>query len=948
MLVAMIRWPRNSWSQGARNQLTLPIDLTEAYQRCFDLAFTYGDLIDTWEINNEPDIGFVPENAETFAAFYKACALGIIAGREAAEQHESGEVKGKKSQSEDGDRLTVAGGTWPVSHDRAESAVMHSPLALPPGPYWEELAANDVLSYTEVFNYHYYGYAEDFGGVRDAWLRALNRALRVGKLESAAGKVSRAEGSDLHTLVLSEPPSPPGQSPLPLFLTEFGYGLLDRFDRHTTEGRQRQANWFKEVLPSLTDGTITGAMAFVFMPWMSQVSVGNEFGLLAEVPKELQSVLQAQQSEKVSAEPARYEGKEPKSNLRRFTSDDLNPVVIDFFAGDHTQSVKRYNGHLLQQTLSAAEVDDEARKRGGGATNLSRPGGVTRSGALGADEEQMYISASSGEFTLVLYNFSDEPVSGRLSISLENGHVWALLDNARPEPALEPDSSENAPGPSTSRTSAQAVVNKPQPYFRPPVPSSSLRPITKPDWPNAETPTVTTEDGKTYAVTPALEFLQNAAQKLVEGRVTNVESHNWQQNDSSESTEADTAYAGATKKDRAAGEHDETGLSETGYSERTAGALADQNLDLQTLRHSDLKTGFVSNPLTLAPMERRELRFIATLPNESFSPHRLSAVWKTSEIKFQPVASALSSKTPEDEERVESAPTLPANAYTLAGERPLSNLPNVAKGLSLLATQLYPSPSAFRLQTIDRFNFNAADNAEAQARQLSRRRATGEAVVAQHPTAKRWLSTPGVNIEETTFGWRITVNDLPPEPLRPAEIELPMPDDWHFPTDSALSFQYRLIIPESNANQSAGPPQLTSAASEGEQDSTFRHSDSGPSDLDAMHPDPFEEFDVNFRDANGTLWSVWPRLFAKRQPQSYLELLTNFTPMFFSRAKPETRESIRSGLDEQGSLVEATAVRTDSLVLMLRPRTLPTTIELLRPQIAEFESEYSGNQLRSN
>ncbi len=38
-------------------------------------------------------------------------------------------------------------------------------LALPPGPYFDAWVANDGLRHTDGFNYHYYGYAEDFAGV---------------------------------------------------------------------------------------------------------------------------------------------------------------------------------------------------------------------------------------------------------------------------------------------------------------------------------------------------------------------------------------------------------------------------------------------------------------------------------------------------------------------------------------------------------------------------------------------------------------------------------------------------------------------------------------------------------------------------------------------------------------------------------------------------------------
>lgn len=243
---------------------------------------------------------------------------------------------------------------------------------------------------------------------------------------------------------------------------------------------------------------------------------------------------------------------------------------------------------------------------------------------------------------------------------------------------------------------------------------------------------------------------------------------------------------------------------------------------------------------------------------------------------------------------------------------------------SRLATQLYPSPSAFRLDVIDRLYFTAADSAKARPRQLARPRAEGEAQLIQHPTAERWLSTPGVEIEETPTGWRITVKDLPPEPLRPAEIELPLPTDWQFPANAALSFRYRLILPD---------PNLTDPAVAGldQVQPTHLHT---KAEASPSAPNRFEEIDVNLRDNNGTLWSVWPRHFALGYPQPYLETSANFTPMFFSRAPtsastPQSRnQALPSPATDSGSLIQAR-----NLVLIVWPRTLPTIIEIQLPRI---------------
>jgi hypothetical protein len=75
----------------------LPADLSEAYEHGRKLGATFGDLVDAWEVDNEPDLGFVPESAERYTAFLKATYLGLQRGfAEAKEQ--SGKSKVQSAQ----------------------------------------------------------------------------------------------------------------------------------------------------------------------------------------------------------------------------------------------------------------------------------------------------------------------------------------------------------------------------------------------------------------------------------------------------------------------------------------------------------------------------------------------------------------------------------------------------------------------------------------------------------------------------------------------------------------------------------------------------------------------------------------------------------------------------------------------------------------------------------
>ena len=62
----------------------LPSNLRDAYEWARGLGEAYGGSVDRWEIGNEPDIGFLAENPETYAAFLKATALGFHEGERRA------------------------------------------------------------------------------------------------------------------------------------------------------------------------------------------------------------------------------------------------------------------------------------------------------------------------------------------------------------------------------------------------------------------------------------------------------------------------------------------------------------------------------------------------------------------------------------------------------------------------------------------------------------------------------------------------------------------------------------------------------------------------------------------------------------------------------------------------------------------------------------------------
>ncbi|HEY8932047.1 MAG TPA: hypothetical protein VIM44_01905, partial [Rariglobus sp.] len=287
----LLRWSPSDWTGGVRagGGQRHPLDLREAFERGRRLGATYGDLVDVWEIENEPDIDFVAENPETHAAFQKAVYLGLHAGVQS--EAKSLELRAESSgwrarrQGRSPLNLTLSSSTRPTS-----SRVLMAPLALPPGPYFERLWANGLASYTDGFNFHYYGYADDFTGVyrqfEDAIGRQADRESRVQSLESRVGEAEswatvRAafRVSQLSTLSSGLEP----RKRLPVFITEYGYGSLDGEARNTVEGRVRQWRWFASLAKQIRALRPEGPMAFLFNPYY-EVNL-NEFGLLATIPK---------------------------------------------------------------------------------------------------------------------------------------------------------------------------------------------------------------------------------------------------------------------------------------------------------------------------------------------------------------------------------------------------------------------------------------------------------------------------------------------------------------------------------------------------------------------------------------------------------------------------------------------------------------------------------------
>ena len=411
--MVILRWDSASWSGGVRagGGFRLPSDLREAFERGRWLGLTYGDVVDGWEIDNEPDIDFIAENPETYAAYLKAIFLGLHAGVRSSQLGATSSALSAEGSS----WLTRKRGGAVVEERRSQlrvPLVIMAPLALPPGPFFERLWANGVASYTDGFNFHYYGYAEDFTGVYRQFEAAITE---LGAKSCELG----AKSSQLRRL--------------PVFITEYGYGLLDAEARDSVEGRVRQWWWFRHVAHQINALRPEGPMAFLVNPYF-EAGV-NEFGLsMANQPKFFRDTGvpagegESKRSPGVSAtdmagaprpqlipsvrfEPADFGARKAAPWMER-----IGQKLGDSFASPALAYLWDYAERnpyrpLAWQVLAGAPspvvVDfiagmDMSQWKSGGGYMLS-----------GAERRTGVVKELGGSGRVVLYNFSNDEIAGR-------------------------------------------------------------------------------------------------------------------------------------------------------------------------------------------------------------------------------------------------------------------------------------------------------------------------------------------------------------------------------------------------------------------------------------------------------------------------------------------------------------------------------------------------------
>jgi hypothetical protein len=185
----------------------LPENLLVVYDQGKLLGHDFAGLVDAWEMVGEPDVGYCTDLPERTVAYQKALYLGIKAG------------------------AREAGAPAPL--------VLMGALALPPGPWLERATKNGLLDYTDAYNFHFYGYAEELTDVIQAHraFLAQHQVSSLGSLCSFVANPSESSATKDHKESIGDPTA------LPLWITECGLKAVKPDDFLNAERRKLHADF---------------------------------------------------------------------------------------------------------------------------------------------------------------------------------------------------------------------------------------------------------------------------------------------------------------------------------------------------------------------------------------------------------------------------------------------------------------------------------------------------------------------------------------------------------------------------------------------------------------------------------------------------------------------------------------------------------------------------------
>ena len=195
--VAIVPLPTREGTEPGRRRLAE--DLLEVYWACRTNLPAYAGVQQAWEVGNEPDFHFLGDNADRMAAVIKAAYWGIEAANPRA---------------------------W----------VLLPSMAFVPAQYQEALAANRVRPYVQGYNFHFYGWAQDF-------LPSIRRHRQFLKTHDWR---------------------------LPLWITEAGYFQLPQADAAKPGELARQQAFHERLALSAYAGGVDYYFPFILTPYIEE------------------------------------------------------------------------------------------------------------------------------------------------------------------------------------------------------------------------------------------------------------------------------------------------------------------------------------------------------------------------------------------------------------------------------------------------------------------------------------------------------------------------------------------------------------------------------------------------------------------------------------------------------------------------------------------------------
>ena len=327
----------------------LPEDLLAVYNGGKLLAHDFAGLVDAWEMVGEPDVGYCTDLPERTVAYQKALYLGIKAG------------------------AREAGGPTPL--------VLMGALALPPGPWLERATKNGLLGYTDAYNFHFYGYADELTDVIKA-----HRAFMADAISNLKSKIVLCRlrlGTDpesenpilnLKSEILDSRNA--ALAALPIWITECGLNAVKPDDFLNAERRKLHADF----TVSTAQQALASPDVAVFMPFIL-VDHHDPYALTTASDQPLPAWNAYAQFIRDHPWPARTLARspvrlQPSAVAQGKPPVDPNPVVLQWMPDNATTLPHKVAG--TYRFIGNGPIKGEIR----------------------------------------LYNFSDNPVSGRLQITV--------------------------------------------------------------------------------------------------------------------------------------------------------------------------------------------------------------------------------------------------------------------------------------------------------------------------------------------------------------------------------------------------------------------------------------------------------------------------------------------------------------------------------------------------